>query len=190
MIIDSGSIDNLVSTEVVEKLKLKRKKHPTPYKVSWLQKGYQLIVNEQCEVELQLGKCIDKILCDVMPMDVCDRLLGRPCQYDKVAMHDGKNNTYKFRKYGFNHTLLPMEEEDALKKANPKTLLPSGKEYLQQMEEDEASFALVCKPKVLITSTKVYDLPIEIQEMLDSYCDIIVDDFLMSYHPLEKLAII
>jgi len=40
MIIDSGSIDNLVSTEVVEKLKLKTKKHPTPYKVPWLQKGY------------------------------------------------------------------------------------------------------------------------------------------------------
>ena len=35
MIIDSGSTDNLVSTEVVEKLKLKIMKHPTPYKVSW-----------------------------------------------------------------------------------------------------------------------------------------------------------
>ena len=36
MIIDSGSIDNLVSTEMVEKLGLKRMKHPIPYKVSWL----------------------------------------------------------------------------------------------------------------------------------------------------------
>eukprot|EP00253_Pinus_taeda_P036346 PITA_36346 len=40
MIIDSGNTDNLVSKEVVEKLKLKIMKHPTPYKVSWLQKGY------------------------------------------------------------------------------------------------------------------------------------------------------
>lgn len=78
MIIDSGSTDNLVSTKVVEKLKLKTKKQPTPYKVSWLQKGYQLIVNEQCEVEMQLGKYRDKILCDVMHMDVCHILLGRP----------------------------------------------------------------------------------------------------------------
>eukprot|EP00253_Pinus_taeda_P009524 PITA_09524 len=46
MVIDSGNPDNLVSTEVVEKLKLKTKKHPTPYKVSWLQKGHQLLVNE------------------------------------------------------------------------------------------------------------------------------------------------
>ena len=55
LIVDSGSTDNLVSTEVVEKLKLKRTRHPTPYKVSWLQKGHQLLVNEQCELELQLG---------------------------------------------------------------------------------------------------------------------------------------
>jgi len=52
MIIDSDNTDNLVSTEVVEKLKLKIMIHPTPYKVSWLQKGHQLLVNEQCEVEL------------------------------------------------------------------------------------------------------------------------------------------
>jgi len=68
MIIDSGSTDNLISTDVVEKLKLNTKKHPTPYKVSWIQKGYQLFVNKQCEVELKLGKYRDKILCDVMPI--------------------------------------------------------------------------------------------------------------------------
>eukprot|EP00253_Pinus_taeda_P005901 PITA_05901 len=46
LIIDSGSTDNLVATEMVEKLGLKRMKHPTPYKVSWLQKGHQLLVDE------------------------------------------------------------------------------------------------------------------------------------------------
>ena len=44
LVIDSGSTDNLVSTEVIEKLKLKTQEHPTPYKVSWLHKGHQLIV--------------------------------------------------------------------------------------------------------------------------------------------------
>lgn len=46
LIIDSGSTDNMVATEMVEKLGLKRLKHPTPYKVSWLQKGHQLLVDE------------------------------------------------------------------------------------------------------------------------------------------------
>eukprot|EP00253_Pinus_taeda_P007008 PITA_07008 len=108
MIIDSGTTDNLVSTEVVEKLKLKTMKHPAPYKVSWLKKGHQLLVSEQCEVEFQVDKYKDKIICDVMPMDVCHILLGRPWQYDRAAMQDGKRNTYKFGKDGVNHTLLPL----------------------------------------------------------------------------------
>ena len=46
MVIDSGSADNLVSIKMVEMSGLKRMKHPTPYKVSWLQKGHRLLVNE------------------------------------------------------------------------------------------------------------------------------------------------
>ena len=52
VIIDSGSTDNLVSTEMVENLGLARTTHPTPYKVSWLQKGRQVIVTKQCNVEM------------------------------------------------------------------------------------------------------------------------------------------
>eukprot|EP00253_Pinus_taeda_P013177 PITA_13177 len=82
LIIDSGSTDNLIATEMVEKLGLKRLKHPTPYKVSWLQKGHQLLVDEHCEVEFHIGKYHDTVVCDIMPMDVCHILLGRPWQYD------------------------------------------------------------------------------------------------------------
>lgn len=46
VVIDFGSTDNLVAVEIVEKLKLKRIPHPTPYKVSWLNKGQQVLVNE------------------------------------------------------------------------------------------------------------------------------------------------
>ena len=71
VIIDSGSTNNLVSIEMVEKLALKKKTHLVPYKVSWLQKRHQLIVIEQCEVEFQIGSYKDKILFDVMYMDMC-----------------------------------------------------------------------------------------------------------------------
>ena len=40
LFVDSGSTNNLVSTKMVEKLKLRKVKHPTPYKVSWLHKGH------------------------------------------------------------------------------------------------------------------------------------------------------
>jgi hypothetical protein len=36
VIVDSISTDNLVSTDMVEKLELETTDHPSPYKVSWL----------------------------------------------------------------------------------------------------------------------------------------------------------
>ena len=40
VVVDSGSTDNLVSIEMVENMKLREFKHPTPYKVLWLHKGH------------------------------------------------------------------------------------------------------------------------------------------------------
>ena len=45
-IVDSGSIDNLISTEMVEKMELETIDHPSPYRVSWLQKGHQVTVTK------------------------------------------------------------------------------------------------------------------------------------------------
>ena len=100
MVINDDSTYNLVSTEMVEKLGLKRMKHPTPYKVSWLQKGHQLLVNVQCNVEFQIGTYKDVVLCDIIPMDLFHMLLGRPWKYDKKFVHDGRKNTYSLEKDG------------------------------------------------------------------------------------------
>ena len=70
VIVDNGSTYNLVSTEMVENLELETTDHPSPYKVSWLQKGHQVSVTKQCLVEFKIGGYNDNILCDVIPMDV------------------------------------------------------------------------------------------------------------------------
>ena len=130
MVINSGSKDNLISTEMVEKLGLERMKHPTPYKVSWLQKGHQLLVNEQCNVEFQIGTYKDVVLCYIMPMDVCHILLGRPWQYDRKPVHDGRKNTYSLEKDGKKHTLSPLKDEAAQEDSGPNILLMTEKELL------------------------------------------------------------
>jgi hypothetical protein len=76
--VDSGSTYNLVSTDMVEKLELETTDHLNPYKVSWLQKGHRVNVTKQCLVDINIGGYNDMILCDVIPMDVCHLLLGRP----------------------------------------------------------------------------------------------------------------
>eukprot|EP00253_Pinus_taeda_P027901 PITA_27901 len=176
LIIDSGSTDNLVAVEMVEKLGLKKLKHPTPYKVSWLQKGHQLLVDEQCEVEFQIGKYKDKILCDVMPMDVCHLLLGRPWQFDRSAVHDGKTNRYKFVKDGIKHTLVPIKEKNTAEASGVKALLLGGKEFIRQIVDSEINFAVIRRPKAVVLHTQVSDLPEEVQRLLQYFGDIVVDD--------------
>jgi hypothetical protein len=50
VIIDSESTDNLVFTKKVENIELETTAHPTLYKVSWLQKGDQVTITQQCLV--------------------------------------------------------------------------------------------------------------------------------------------
>ena len=131
MVIDSGSTDNIISMKMVEKLSLKKVKHPVPYKVSWLHKGHQILVSEQCEIDLQVGTYEDKIICDVMPMDVCHVLLGRPWKFDKKVVQEGRRNCYRFDKDGMKHVLLPLQEGSTMEQQATKVLMLTGKEYLQ-----------------------------------------------------------
>ena len=118
---------------MVENLKLKKVKHPTPYKVSWLHKGHRLLVIEQSEVEFQINRYQDKVDCDIIPMDACHVLLGRPWQFDRKVVHNGSKSCYKFEMGGIQHTLLPLQEGNGAAKEEPKTLVLNGKKFLQQM---------------------------------------------------------
>jgi hypothetical protein len=189
VIVDSGSTDNLVSTEMVEKLELKTTKHPSPYKVSWLQKGHRVSVTKQCLVEFKIGRYHDKILCDVIPMDVCHVLLGRPWQYDRNVVHDGRMNTYTLEKDGRTHRLLPIKDKEVKPEVTNTILLMSGKELLTEMEKNEdPQFFVVRKPRIVLTSTRVDDLPDEIQELLGEFADIIVDELPHSLPPMRSVS--
>eukprot|EP00253_Pinus_taeda_P004272 PITA_04272 len=177
------STDNLVSTEMVEKLELKRLKHPNPYRVSWLQKGHRLLVDEQSEVEFQIGRYKDKVVCDIMPMDVSHILLGRPWQYGRKVVHDGLTNCYKFVKDGIKHMLVPIMEEGTTETSEPRTLLVSGKQFLKQVEDSEIGYAIVKKARTILLHTEVSDLPTEIQQMLQEFMNIVVDDLLDKLPP-------
>lgn len=64
-------------------------------------------------MKFQIGSYKDKVVCDIMPMDVCHILLGRAWQYDKNVVHDGQRNTYAFEMDRENHTLIPLKAESA-----------------------------------------------------------------------------
>ena len=74
---------------MVDKLGFKKVKNPTPYKVPWSEKGCQLLVQEKTEIEFQIGKYKDKVLCDIILMDPCHIILHRPWKFDRKVIHDG-----------------------------------------------------------------------------------------------------
>ena len=55
VVIDSGSTDNLIFVEMVEKTRFGKMVHPTSYKVSWLHKNHHILVSEQCKVKFEIG---------------------------------------------------------------------------------------------------------------------------------------
>ena len=147
------------------------------------------MVQKQSEVEFHIGKYKDTVICDIMKMDACHILLGRPWKFEMKVIHDGERNYYKFEKDGIKNTLVPLKEERTAETSNPKVLLLGGKEFLQQMQEDKVTYAVVCKPKVVLLHTEIVDLPIEVQELLHEYHDIVVDDFTNEFPPEESLVI-
>ena len=78
LIVDSGSCCNCCSTMMVEKLDLQVMPHTKPYKLQWLNEDGDLTVDKQVKVSLYVENYKDEILCDVVPMEACHILLGRP----------------------------------------------------------------------------------------------------------------
>ncbi|PKI72271.1 hypothetical protein CRG98_007345 [Punica granatum] len=100
LIIDSGSQENIIGRAMVEKLELPVEKHPNPYSISWIKSVGDIRVTERCKVPFSIGKYQDEVYCDVVDMEACHLLFGRPWQYDTDAQHHGKENVYQLVKEG------------------------------------------------------------------------------------------
>ena len=96
VVIDSGSYTNVITKHAVDVLGLSSWPHPRPHCVEWLYNSGRLKVTHKARVKFSIGSYHEMVVCDVVPMDICHLLLGRPWQYDAHAIHDGRSNTYTF----------------------------------------------------------------------------------------------
>ena len=123
-----------------------------------------------------------------MPMDVCHILLGRAWQYDKNAKHDGRKNVYELDKDGIKHKLMPLQYKgESGSKDNSRTLFLGVKEFLQQLNKEEVSYSIVCKPTGNIKED-LSNFPVEIQDILGKFGNIIVDDLPNELPPIRKIS--
>ncbi|XP_020961117.1 LOW QUALITY PROTEIN: uncharacterized protein LOC107646376 [Arachis ipaensis] len=88
LIIDGGSWTNVANTLMVEKLSLTCVQHPKPYTLQWLNDSGEIKVDKQVIIAFSVGKYVYQALCDVVPMQACHLLLGRPWQFDRREFAD------------------------------------------------------------------------------------------------------
>ncbi|KAF7821062.1 uncharacterized protein G2W53_026517 [Senna tora] len=141
MIIDGGSCTNVASAYMVDKLELRCEKHPNPYRLQWLHDSGEANVIKQVVVPFSIGKYVDEVRCDVVPMQAGLLLLGRPWQFDRKVNHDGFTNRYTFEMNGRKITLAPMTPSEIYQdqlKANNSSNEGKGSEDTKRKEIKEA----------------------------------------------------
>jgi hypothetical protein len=94
IIIDGGSCNNLASMEMVEKLSLMTRPHPRPYHIQWFNNSGKVKVTCTVRVHFTIAAYADYVECDVVPMQACALLLGKPWQFDTNSIHYGSTNQY------------------------------------------------------------------------------------------------
>ena len=115
IIVDNGSCNNISSQKLVERMGLKQRCHPSPYKIQWLNDCGALHVANIVTIPFSIGRYNDQVECDVMPMQACQLLLGRPWLYDRDAQIWGCSNKIVLMYKGERITLLPLTPEEILK---------------------------------------------------------------------------
>jgi len=185
-VIDAGSCDNIISTEAVRELKLKTEKHPHPYKLAWLRKGGEVKVDKRVLVPFSIGKKYrDEIWCDVVEMDVCHLLLGRPWQYDRAVQHDGRTNSYSFMFEGTKIILVPKKRQQVENKSEEieelKTLL-TLKEFVEEVEESPEVFLLIGRE----VEAEV-EIPEEVKPVLEEFQDVFPEELPKELPPLRDI---
>lgn len=108
VIIDGGSCRNLASEQLCSKLQFPKMMHPHPYKIQWLSDSGTIQVKHRVQVSFKFRAYEDSLECDVVPTTVCHLLLGRPWQFDRGVIHNGRMNHYIFKMKGKEYVLRPM----------------------------------------------------------------------------------
>ena len=95
ILVDSGSVVNVVAAASVLALGLRPRLHSRPYKAMWINKTF-LAVTKRYIVPLKVAGYREDIWCDILPMGVGSVLLGRPWLYDWDVAQYGRTNRCTF----------------------------------------------------------------------------------------------
>jgi hypothetical protein len=148
VIIDGGSCNNLVSSDLVKKLGLTTRPWPHPYHIQWINDSGKVKVTHIVRVHFSIGMYSDYADCDVVPMEACSLLLGRPWEYDTDERHHGRSNTYTFRHKDKNITLLSLTLAEIVQADKDK----AASTHKEPTNETEIQQQIILKAPVMLAT--------------------------------------
>ncbi|KAI0529011.1 hypothetical protein KFK09_001556 [Dendrobium nobile] len=186
LLIDNVCTENVVSRSLVQALQLKTTKNPQPYKISLVKKGVEISITDMCRVNFSIGKSyVCEVLCDVIDMDICHLILGRPWQYDNGAIYNCRHNTYSFEWKGRKLKLLPHTATSHSNVAKDKAVLNLVSGAALLADSAPCIYALVSVdygPNQMQTSR----LP-QINELLQEFQDIMPSELPPELPPMRMI---
>ncbi|XP_020689842.1 uncharacterized protein LOC110104901 [Dendrobium catenatum] len=144
-----------------------------------------IAVTDSCHVTFSIGKNYScEVLCDVLEMDICHLILGRPWQFDVGVQYDGRANVYSLNWKGKKLRLLPGPTET--QSGNKAAIhFVSGHNLIQEWRDQAPMFALlVTEPN---NQLQQHNVPADISKFLESYRDVTPDVLPSELPPLWSI---
>ncbi|XP_024006599.1 uncharacterized protein LOC112083100 [Eutrema salsugineum] len=184
--------ENLFHTRCTIKNKTK---HPRPYKLQWLNDATELKVTEQVTVPFSVGKYRDKVLCDVVPMQAGHLLLGRPWQFDKATLHNGRTYYYSFTHMDRKFNLAPLSPSEvhelqskmAQESKSSKSSLYITYGGLNRALSANDTILLMFYKECLSAESTDMEIPPEVSALLDRYKDMFPEEIPPGLLPLRGI---
>ncbi|GJS46132.1 hypothetical protein Tco_0596253 [Tanacetum coccineum] len=76
VVTDDDSLENFVSRDVVQHLKMPIKTIPETYTIRWENLTSKIMVTKFCNIPFSIGKYKDEMMFDIVEMDACHIILG------------------------------------------------------------------------------------------------------------------
>ncbi|XP_020887735.1 uncharacterized protein LOC110230088 [Arabidopsis lyrata subsp. lyrata] len=190
LIVDNGCTENLVSQKLVDHFKLPTEPHEKPYALGWVTKGTQARVALTCKVPISIGKHYkEEVLCDVLDIDVCHILLGRPWQYDNDVTYRGRDNVLMFT-WGVHKIamapVLHFHKDSVKKKCSFLVMTHSEKELDESFKETNCFYPVVIKGLMSAVKEEM-SIPEDVLEILEEFKELIVDELPNELPPMRDI---
>jgi len=120
-------------------------------------------------------------------MDACHLLLGRPWQYDRGIVHDGRQNTYTLSIKGKKVVLAPRREGLIPIPVIEKGVnLLSMSQFLKEIEEEGVVYTLMTCEKGSIIDD---DVSVALREVLAEFADLMPEELPLGLPPVRDIAL-